>query len=186
MQALLADGRVMTISDKIDPRILRRMAAKADGLPLDESEAGEPGDRLSLLAADAAADPFANGDDDGDKIESPQDNRPLEPEFVEEPPKPVAKKIDLAVSLKQPIVRFDQPKSKPLSEVLTGVAEMAGAQIDFDRDKLGPAAARLSEPVALKLDNTTVGDILTGLLRPAGLAYRVEGDHLKLVPMGDE
>ena len=50
----------------------------------------------------------------------------------------------------------------------------------------GPAAAHLAEPVSLKLDNTTVGDILTGLLRPAGLAYRVEGDHLKLVVRGDE
>jgi hypothetical protein len=187
MQALMADGRVMMIGEKIDPRILRRMAAKADGLPLDDSEEGEPGDRLSLLTGAGAADPFASdGDDESDKMEAPQENRPLEPEIVPEPPKPVAKKIDLAVSLKQPIVRFDQPKSKPLSEVLTGVAEMAGTQIDFDRDKLGPAAARLAEPVALKLDNTTVGDILTGLLRPAGLAYRVEGDHLKLVPMGDE
>ena len=58
---------------------------------------------------------------------------------------------------------------------------MAGARIAFDRDELGPAGARLSEPVALKLENTTVGDILSGLLRPAGLGYRVEGDHLRLV-----
>ena len=50
MQVLMADGRVLAVSDKIDPRIFRRMAAKADGLPLDESEEGEPGDRLSLLA----------------------------------------------------------------------------------------------------------------------------------------
>ena len=62
-----------------------------------------------------------------------------------------------------------------------GVAEMAGTQIAFDRDELGPAAAHLAEPVALRLEDTTVGDILTGLLRPAGLAYRVEGDHLRVV-----
>jgi DNA-directed RNA polymerase subunit RPC12/RpoP len=186
MQVLMADGRVMSVSDKIDPRIFRRMAAKADGLPLDESVEGEPGDRLSLLAGEGAADAFDQDDEEGGKIESARDKRPLDPEFAPEPPEPVAKKIDLAVSLKQSIVRFDQPKSRPLSEVLTSVAEMAGAQIDFDRDKLGPAAARLAEPVALRLDNTTVGDILTGLLRPAGLAYRVEGDHLKLVPTGGE
>ena len=114
------------------------------------------------------------------------DKRPLDPEFAPEPALSAARKIDLAVSLKQPIVRFDQPKSKPLSEVLAGVAEMAGTRIDFDRDELGPAAARLAEPVSLKLDNTTVGDILTGLLHPVGLAFRVEGDHLKLVPRGEE
>jgi hypothetical protein len=186
MFALMADGRVMVINDKIDPRILRRMAAKADGLPLDESAEGEPGDRPSLLAGELSADGPLDDDDDTAGGESPADKQPLDPQFAAEPPRPAEKKIDLAVSLKQPIVRFDQPKSKPLSDVLTGVAEMAGAQIDIDRDKLGPAAARLAEPVALKLDNTTVGDILTGLLRPAGLAYRVEGDHLKVVVRGEE
>lgn len=185
MQVLLADGRVMVVNNKIDPRILRRMAAKADGLSLDESEEGEPGDRPSLLAGDAGAD-ASDDDEESGSSKLAEDNRPLDPEFAPEPELPAAKKIDLAVSLKQPILRFDQPKSKPLSEVLTGVAEMAGAQIDFDRDKLGPAAAHLAEPVSLKLDNTTVGDILTGLLRPAGLAYRVEGDHLKLVLRGEE
>ena len=191
MQALLADGRVIVVNDQIDPRILRRMAAKADGLALDESEAGEPGDRPSLLADSGAPASDDVPDGDGRSVESPSvelpgNKRPLEPQFAPEPAPPAAKKIDLTVSLKQPIVRFDQPKSRPLSEVLTGVAEMAGAQIDFDRDELGPAAARLAEPVALKLDNTTVGDILTGLLRPAGLAYRVDGDHLKLVLRGKE
>ncbi len=184
MHALLADGRVVVLSNKIAPRILRRMAAKADGLALDESEAGEPGDRPSLLAGDAATE---EPNEDGTAItESPHDKRPLEPEFAPEPAQPAVKKINLDVSLKQPIARFDQPKSKPLSDVLTGVAEMAGTQIDIDRENLGPAASRLSEPVALKLDNTTVGDILTGLLRPAGLAYRVEGDHLKVVVRGEE
>jgi hypothetical protein len=185
MRVLMADGRVTTVSDKIDPRILRRMAAKSDGLPLDDSDPGEPGDRPALLAGEAV------DAQNGDHSELTYENQPLDPQFAEEPvtaepPLPAVKTVDLAVSLKQPIVRFDQPKSRPLREVLNGVAEMAGARIDFDRDELGPAAARLAEPVALKLDNTTVGDILTGLLRPAGLAFRVEGDHLKLVPRREE
>lgn len=178
MYALMADGRVVSISDKFDPRIMRRMAAKADGFPLDESEPGEPGDRPSLLAGEPANDDEMgepNATDLADK------GKPIEPEFAPEPAAPAVRKIDLNESLKQPIVRFDQPRSRPLSEVLTGVAEMAGAQIAYDRDELGPAAAHLAEPVALRLDNTTVGDILTGLLRPAGLAYRVEGDHLRVV-----
>jgi hypothetical protein len=151
------------------------MAAKADGLPLDESEPGEPGDRPSLLAG-------PNDPPDPDEDTGAPANRPIDPEFAPEPPAP--RKIDLAVSLKQPIARFDQPKSKPLADVLVGVAEMAGAQIAIDRAELGAAGAHLAEPVALKLENTTVGDILTGLLRPAGLAYRVEGDHLKVIPRG--
>jgi hypothetical protein len=179
MSALMADGRVISISAQIDPRIMRRMAAMADGFSLEESEPGEPGDRPSLLSGDPIADD--DGDDPPDERDI-ADSRPLEPEFVPEPAVPAPRKIDLAQSLKQPIARFDQPPSKPLAEVLTGVAEMAGAQIAYDREELGPAAAQLAEPVALKLEHTTVGEILTGLLRPAGLAYRVEGDHLRLVP----
>ncbi len=59
MLVLMADGSVRTIAAGMDPRLLRRMAAKADGLPLDESEPGEPGDRPSLLAGDGegAGDP---------------------------------------------------------------------------------------------------------------------------------
>lgn len=194
MQVLMADGRVITVSSKTDPRILRRMAAKADGLPLDESEQGEPGDRPSRLALrkEQASDVAAETDDEdeppaGKQLAGPgaeprpdPDHLPLDPEIAPEP-EPPQRKIDLAVSLRQPIARFDQPKSKPLSEVLTSVAEMAGTRIAYDRDELGPAAAHLAEPIALKLENTTVGEILSGLLRPAGLGYRIDGDHLKLV-----
>jgi hypothetical protein len=109
-------------------------------------------------------------------------DRPIEPEFAPDPDERGVRKIDLAVSLKQPIARFDQPRGKPLSEILVGVAEMAGARIDYDRNELGPAAARLGEPASLKLRDTTVGDILAGLLRPAGLTYRIEGERLRVVP----
>src|SRR5262249_1938136 len=38
MLVLMADGSVRTIGAQTDPRVIRRMAAKADGLALDESE----------------------------------------------------------------------------------------------------------------------------------------------------
>jgi hypothetical protein len=113
------------------------------------------------------------------------DERPLDPEFAPEPAA-APRKIDLAVSLRQPIARFDQPRSKPLEEILVSVAEMAGARITVDRDELGPAAARLGEPVALKLENTTVGEILGSLLHSAGLSYRIEDDQLRIIREGDE
>jgi hypothetical protein len=119
----------------------------------------------------------AEGDDD----ELEADNRPIEPQFAPEPAVPPVRKIDLAAALKQPIARFDQPRTKPLEDVLVSVAEMAGARLTVDREELGPAAARLDEPMALRLENTTVGDILRGLLRPAGLAFRIEGGQLRIV-----
>ncbi len=45
MSVLKADGSVVEMSAATDPRIFRRMAAMADGLPLDASVPGEPGDR---------------------------------------------------------------------------------------------------------------------------------------------
>jgi hypothetical protein len=192
MLVLMADGSVRTIGVQTDPRLIRRMAAKADGLALDESEPGEPGDRPSLLAGDgrAAGDLDAPRDREAaidaalnDIAGAPEpdfDDRPLDPEFAPENFAPVPQ-IDVAASLKQRIARFDQPRSKPLEDILVSVAEMAGARIAFDPAELGPAAARLAEPMALKLENTTVGDILTGLLRPAGLGFRIEGDHLRVV-----
>lgn len=45
MMVLKADGSVVEMSAATDPRIFRRMAAIADGLPLDPKIPGEPGDR---------------------------------------------------------------------------------------------------------------------------------------------
>jgi hypothetical protein len=140
--------------------------ADDDILPADTELAGDADSSRAVPSDDSTA-----GLDD--------DDQPLDPEFAPEPA--VSPKINLALSLKQPIIRFDQPRTKPLEAVLVSVAEMAGTRIIFDRDELGPAAARLSEPMALRQDDTTVGEILTGLLRPAGLAWRIEGDHLRLV-----
>jgi hypothetical protein len=147
--------------------------------------------RRTLVADDDGGDPAVSQDRDaaavmelsgaGDDDLLDADDRPIDPDFAPEPPAAPVRKIDLAASLKQPIARFDQPRTKPLEDVLVSVAEMAGARIDFDRDELGPAAARLSEPMALRLENTTVGGILEGLLHPAGLSFRIDGDHLRLV-----
>jgi hypothetical protein len=144
--------------------------ATVDQSAPDDSERGTSGDGALPLAGNSAFE--------GEPV---ADDRPIDPDFAPEPPAEPVRKIDLAVSLKQPIARFDQPRSKPLEEILVSVAEMAGARVTVDRDELGPAAARLAEPMALKLENTTVGEILSGLLHPAGLSYRIEGERLRVV-----
>lgn len=200
MLVLMADGSVRTVGGRMDPRLLRRMAAKADGLALDESVPGEPAEQMADQIK-RRGDPVRDGKgltgllssaaalgDAGSGGKGNADGRPIEPEFVPEPVAgqevPPVRKFDLALSLKQPIARFDQPRSKPLEEVLASVAEMAGTEIAFNREELGPAAARLREPIALSLVDTTVGEILAGLLRPAGLGYRIEGNRLRIIPAG--
>ncbi len=183
------DREVQRAGDEHDPGSGEVQNAGSLDRSGDDANLAESRDRLPFVADDdmLPADTERTGDADSSRVAASDDgaagfdddDQPLDPEFAPEPA--TSRKIDLALSLKQPIVRFDQPRSKPLEEVLASVAEMAGTRITFDRDELGPAAARLSEPMALRQDDTTVGEILTGLLRPAGLAWRIEGDHLRLV-----
>jgi hypothetical protein len=170
MLVLMADGRVQWFSAATDPRILRAMAAMADGQPF-----ADPGVDSRADPVAAAANALVQQSGGFDRA----DDRPLEPEFG---PGNAPRKVEIPVSLRQPIVRFEQPKSRPLSDLLPALAEMVGAPIRFDAAELGAAAAGLKTPVQLHLENTTVGDILDGLLKPAGLAYRVESDHVRLVP----
>ena len=126
--------------------------------------------------------------DDASGGDMAQVDQPLEPEFAPEPEPdiPAAPKIDVAQALQQRLVLFDQPRSKPLAEVLVSVAEMAGSRIVFDPNELGERVKKLSEPTGLKLEKTTVGDVLAGLLRPAGLSYKIEGDLIRLIPSAAE
>jgi DNA-directed RNA polymerase subunit RPC12/RpoP len=174
----LAEGR-STVAARDTPGDKSKPGGLDDHDPLvaGDGRTGDPGESENGDASGIRE--FAGAGDD-DLLDA--DERPINPEFAPEPPVEPVRKIDLAVSLKQPIARFDQPRTKPLEEILVSVAEMAGARIAFDRDELGSAAARLSEPMALRLENTTVGGILEGLLRPAGLSFRIEDDHLRLVP----
>lgn len=174
MLALLADGSVRVVSAATDPRLLRSLAAMADGPPGESPEAGEEVAARAGHSAPAIGTliPLTSDFNDGD-------DQPLEPEFA---PEPLRREIDLAKSLRQPILLYDLPRSRPLYEWLPGVADLIGAPIRFDNAELGAAVAGLKTPVRLRLENTTVGEILDGLLKPAGLTYRVETDHIQLAP----
>ncbi len=162
MFVLMADGRVVSVSTKADPTVVRRMAAMNDG-----SDEKVP-----------APVPLAQKE-----LE-----RPIEPEFTPEPQavairlKTVAE-IDAALS--QPVVSYTFPKAAPLGLVLQEVAEIVGVPVEFDAAQLGPAAAALQQPLVVKsatLKDTTVGEILKQLLGPSGLAIRAELGRLRLEP----
>jgi len=89
MTVLKADGSVQEMSAATDPRIFRRMAAMADGLPLDATVPGEPGDRsrrppepVGPLTSVRAGGP---GDDVGGRLpqESPGAQRSALPSTVD-------------------------------------------------------------------------------------------------------
>ncbi|MFN0056353.1 MAG: DUF1559 domain-containing protein [Planctomycetales bacterium] len=170
MLVLLADGRVQSVSAAIEPRVVQALASlhDAEGPRSDDAEP-----ELPLVTALEGTDPSSAELD-------PIDEEPLEPEFAPEPEP--ARVVDLAASLRQPILSFEQSRARPLVDLLPGLAEMVGAPIRYDPAELEGVKGGIRTSVQLKLQATTVGDILDGLFRPAGLTYRIEDDHLRVVP----
>jgi hypothetical protein len=128
-----------------------------------------------LPAAAELDEPVLLASEDSERLDAP-----LDPEFAEEPVMP-ERVVDIRASLAQKIVAFDQPRDRPLSEVLRVMAEMVGAPIVSDRNQLGAAADKLDQPTGASLKNTTLGEILEQLLKPAGLAYTVEEKQIRIV-----
>jgi predicted Zn finger-like uncharacterized protein len=169
MFVLMADGSVRFISSETSPIILRRMAAISDGLPLDPSVPGEPGDPVPAPGL-ASTDPQR----------PPGTDRPIDVPIAPEPPiaapKP-ARVVDVAGALAQKIRRFDQSQAAPLEEVLFLLEEMAGVPIRYD-----PQMLRDGMRVSFKAEDTTIGGILEELLERAQLTYEIERDGIRLRP----
>ena len=178
MLVLMADGSVRTIAGNVDPRIIRRQAAMADGLPLDPKVAGEPGQAeipnpKSQIPNPKSAIP---------NPQSPTPNPKSEISNPKKPPVPAAKPIDVEGVLKQPIRSYRQVGAVPFRELLLQVEEMAGVPIRIDKRLLAGSATKLDQPVSLESENTTVGGILQALVKKAGLAYKIETDGIRVHP----
>ncbi len=170
MFVLLADGSVKFLSSEIHPVLLRRMAAMADGLPLDLSV---PGDPAPPLAMSEPADP-------GD----------LPPAGIPEPSEPVViaeplPEIDFDAALNQPLERFRQDRAVPRRELLDLLEEMLGAPIRYDLAALGAAALALDQNVSVDLQDVTVGDVLNKVLDKSDLTYEREKRSLRLLRKAD-
>jgi hypothetical protein len=207
MAVLMADGSVRFVSKQTDPTVFRRMAAMSDGLPLDPRIPGEPGEPHGESPRQPAGEPLAeapppvapqneppaipaerrdpqqpaaNLTPDPPAQQPPLEPRPLvaEPDVVPPPPKV----IDVASALKQPIRRFEQVRPASVEQLLRQVEEMAAVPVRIDKEQLGVAAAALEKEVALKLENTSVGAILTALVEAAGLTYESGAEGIRVLP----
>eukprot|EP00913_Durusdinium_trenchii_P013428 g12609.t1 len=193
MLVLMADGSVREVSKDTNPVIVRRMAAMADGLTLDPNQPGDP----ALLKPKTRIDPppkVVKKQKPAKKVPAKKKpptkvagKKPVQakkPSVVEKP-----KTVDVAAALDQPILRFEQSSPQPLRILLDELEELIGLPVRYDKQAL---AGKLDERVALKLENTTVKQILEGIAAKAGLEYKVEADGLRLAkrdntaPFGSE
>lgn len=166
MLVLLADGSVKFLSKETDPKLMRRMAAMADGLPLDASVPGEPSDPVT-------PPPPLNMADKGPKVSGPAD-LPITVELV---PERVGYDVErgLAVS----VTRFEIKTPIPLRLVLRQIVEMSALPIDTSQVQNDP---RLDQPVTIELQQTTIRGILETALKQVQLEFTEDsqGIHLKL------
>lgn len=152
MHVLMADGSVKFLAAQTDPKLMRRMAAMADGLPLDASVPGEPTDPAPAVV-------------------SPVDV----PITVEVTPDRTG--YDYQRNLSVPLSRFQTPQPVPLRNLLRQLAEMSAMPID-----LGDVAAdiALDEPVLIDLKQTTIRGVLEECLKPAKLSFTADEKGIRL------
>ena len=192
MSVLMADGSVRFLSQKTSPTIIRRMAAMADGLPLDETVPGEPGARPL-----PEAEPKSPAPSKPPVVAQNQNPNP-NPRIPEQTPTPnpnpenpgaelpqpaevkPAKPVDIGAALAVKIVKFEQIKDVPLRELIFQLEEMCGVPIRRGDDVPGGSAEIWKKPVSLSLKNTTVRQILETLLEKIPLSYTIEKDHILL------
>jgi hypothetical protein len=201
MMVLKADGSVVEMSSTTDPRIFRRMAAMSDGLPLDPKVPGEPGDPsrhpaeppspiASVRAGDAddAAGSQPRPGSATPAISTSQASPPAAesrvPVVAARPPESASSgkgpPVDVSAGLAQHIVRFEQTKPVPLQDVLNFLEELLGVSIRGDKHEIVDLDDLLQTPITVRLENTTVRQILKEVLSKAGLGFEVEADGIHL------
>ena len=188
MSVLMADGSVRFVSRQTSPQIIRRMAAMADGLPLDEKVPGEPGEKPlpkpepKQRSPEPPLPPVAA--QNPNPLSPDTDQTPNPNQSAADPPKPAEvvpeKPVDIAAALAVKIVKFEQLKDVPFKELIFQVEEMCGVPIKRGDDVPTPSAEVWNTPVSLRLQDTTVRKILEALLEKISLSYTIEKDHIRL------
>ena len=105
---------------------------------------------------------------------------PPAPEPAQAPASFVLSSEAIEGKLRQKIARFDQPKPVAFVKLLDTVEELAGVPIVWDLDRV--ADEQLQQPVTIRLNATTVGEILDTLLKQVGLERRIVAGKIELLP----
>lgn len=174
MHVLMADGSVRFITVDIDPVLLRRMAAMADGLPLDPAVPGEPG---AASAADPNLADAMPADDPDAAAADPAVSEPIDVPFAADEP---WFNVDEALAL--PVLEFSQPDPVPAEILLRQLEELGGVPIDRSLVLNSPDAARLDQPVTVSLTDTTFETILQTILAELQLSFTAGPQGITLHP----
>jgi len=186
MLVLMADGSVRTISADTSPVIVRRMAAMADGLPLDPAVNGEPGDSDAAppqlaeqppMPPAPMPEPAGNAPPPDAQRDDPRADEPILVELAPDEPT-----YDVDGALSRTVIAFEQPTPVEFITLLRQLQELAGVPFQFD---FAVAEERLREEVTLSAQNVSIGDVLALLLEKTGLRYEARRDGVHILEAGD-
>lgn len=184
MHVLMADGSVRFVSRETDPTIIRRMAAMNDGLPLDPSVPGEPGEAQPADGSDEPQAPLAMPGEPAERQhgaaaadEQKPDAAAVIADIARPPEMPIdvllaepAPTYDVEKALQQRIVAFEQPDPVPVRDLLNLVEEMLAVPIHTS--ELPPESVPLLEqPITLSLGEVTLHEILKAILSQVDLTF---------------
>lgn len=175
MFVLMADGSVRFLAAATDPRLLRRMAAMHDGLPLDPAVPGEPGEAPSAAPEPVVAAP----------VEPPPEAIPLDP--AEDEPigvllSPDEARFDVEGALAVRVLRFTQSEPVPAFVLLQQLEELGGVPIDRSEIAASPAADQLQKTISISLSETTFGEILRAVLAELEMSFTAGPRGITLHP----
>ncbi len=185
MYVLMADGSVRFLNKKIEPTIIRRMAAMADALPLDASVPGEPGTKSIVIATNPEGD---KPEQMKSKEDQPQPAAPEEKKESNNPealpvPAPVESipEIDFEKALSRKVLQFELKQPASLETVLVELEAMVGIRIDFDKTQIPAEDPIRKKKVSFSKRNVSFKQLLSELIKPAALQYEVRKDHIAIV-----
>jgi hypothetical protein len=75
-------------------------------------------------------------------------------------------------------------EEQPLREVLVQLGQQLGWTIEIDDGAIRAAGNSLDERVTVSVQNVDEDDLFRALLRPAGLAHQRDGNHVRIIPLG--
>ncbi len=194
MFILMADGSVKFVSNEIDPVVMRRMTAMADGLPLDPAVPGDPLDITPPVMIAEADPPIEDVEPEPPEVVDPAD--PAEPETPELSPEMAAllnEPIEVPIAIDPPRVfierslqvslrRFEQREPVELRAMLQTLEELIGSPFGWNVPDNDEWVGILERDVTVSLENTTVEGVLSEVLTSVGLTYRLEDEGIYIEP----
>ncbi len=185
MYVLMADGSVRFLNKKTEPTIIRRMAAIADALPMDASIPGEPGSKSSggTSKNDTEKEPKKKPEKKATPSPAEKDKttKATKPEAEMIPAKKPVAKIDFEKALSRKLLQFELSEPAPLETVIVELEAMIGLRIEFDPTQIPADDAVRQKKVSYSKRNVSFKQLLTELLKSAGLQYEIRKQHIAII-----